>query len=191
MESAACRTGAAAGPGELAVNVATLGGTRRRIELQGRLPVGWAGWLASGLTSQRVNIVRGWARDGVEGRWHAELEVELPEYLGLTPAVVLQLTAPEAAPQRERLDGPELLSHRLVWSGGDLVVEIEAADARGFLDGTLRVFALFGLFPREMQIETADGLVHDVFRLRGVRGGTPESAPAEALRAKLERLTLP
>jgi hypothetical protein len=89
------------------------------------------------------------------------------------------------------MEGLELLSHRLGESGGDLLVEVEAADARGFLDRTLRVFALFGLFPREMQIETSEGLVHDVFRLRSLHGGTPEAATVTALASRLRRLTVP
>lgn len=172
------------------VEIETLGPGRRRLELRGSLPVGWSGRLASGLAAQRVSIVRGWARDR-GGRWHAQLELELPPSTGLTPAVVLRLTAPDAAPRRAALAGLELLDHRLVRAGPDVVVELEAADGRGFLDRVLRCFALYGLFPREMELETADGLVHDVFRLRSMHGGAPEPATVAALASKLRGITLP
>ncbi len=172
------------------VSVAPLGPTLRRIEVRGALPVGWAGRLASGLAAQRIGIIRGWARERDEG-WEAQLEVELPRYtVDLTPEAVLQLTGPDPAPLRSALDGLELLESRSVPSGDDLVVEIEAADARGFLDRVLRLFAMHGLFPREMSVETSDGLVHDVFRLRDVHGRAPAPAVAAALEEKLRRVTL-
>lgn len=183
---------AGVGPaGAADVEIMTLGPTMRRVSLRGSLTVGWAGRLASGLAAQRIDIVRGWARDRGEAQWDAQLDLELPPSTGLTPALVLQLTGPDLAPLREALAGPELLGHRLRWSGPDVVVEIEAADGRGFLDRTLRLFAFFGLFPREMQIETSDGLVHDVFRLRSMHAGAPEPATVEALASRLRRITLP
>jgi hypothetical protein len=182
--------GVSAVMGEAEARVAALGPTLRRIELGGALPEGWAGRLASGLAAQRVNIVRGWAREQ-GARWEAQLEVEIPDYLDLTPGAVLQLTAPEAAPPRSGLAGLELLEHRVTWSGPDLLVELKAADGRGFLDRTLRLFALHGLFPREMQVETADGMVQDAFRLRSAHGDAPGQATVAALESRLERLTVP
>jgi hypothetical protein len=175
---------------EVEVAVAVLGPTLRRIELRGALTVGWAGRLASGLAGQRIDIVRGWARDRGLARWDAQLEVEVPASTGLTPALVLKLCAPETTPLRV-LGEVELLTQRCIRTGEDVVVEIEAADGRGFLDRTLRLFALYGLFPREMQIETADGMAHDLFWLRNLHGGAPEQAPFDALASKLRRLTLP
>ena len=171
-------------------DIVTLGPTRRRVELRGPLAVGWAGRLASGLAAQRIDIVRGWARDRGGASWDAQLDIELPPSTGLTPGLVLRLARPDAAPLRTPLAGLELLDHRLRWSGPDVVVELEAADGRGFLDRTLRLFALYGLFPREMQIETVDGLVHDVFRLRSMHGGAPERSTVDALGSKLRRITL-
>lgn len=182
--------GVAGAAGEVEVEIATLGPARRRVELRGSLPVGWSGRLASGLAAQRISIVRGWARDR-SGRWSAQLELELPPSTGLTPAVVLRLTAPDAAPPRGALPGLELLEHRLVRAGPFVVVELEAADGRGFLDRVLRCFALYGMFPREMELETTDGLVHDVFRLQSMHGGAPEPATVAALASKLRALTLP
>lgn len=180
----------AAGGGPV-VNVAPLGGRARRIDLQGRMTAGWAGRLASGLAAQRIGIVRGWARWSPEGQWEAQLQVELPQYtLELTPAAVLQLAELDAGPSRWVLDGLELLSSRLAPIDGDLVVEVEAADAHGFLDRILRLFALRGLFPREMSVETADGMVHDVFRLRGADGATPDTQAVTALEEQLQRVTL-
>lgn len=174
------------------VDVVPLGPTVRRIALRGALPVGWAGRLASGLAAQRISVVRGWAQEHEDGGWDAQLQVELPQYtVDLTPAAVFQLTAPEAGPLRSALDGLELLSYRLTPAGPDVVVEIEGADARGFLDRVLRLFALHGLFPREMSVETSDGMVHDVFRLRSLHGGGPEPATVAALQAKLKRVTVP
>jgi hypothetical protein len=173
------------------VDVVPLGAAARRIELRGPLPPGWAGRLASGLAGQRISVVRGWAAEREGGRWEAQLQVELPQYtLDLTPAAVLQLAGPDVASLRSALDGLELLSHRLARAGDDVVVEIEAADARGFLDRVLRLFAQHGLSPREMNIETSDGMVHDVFRLRGVQGAAPEAATLAALEVMLERVTI-
>jgi hypothetical protein len=176
--------------GGVAIEIEALGPARRRVELRGPLPVGWSGRLASGLAAQRVSIVRGWAREGA-GLWDAQLEVELPPSTDLTPALVLRLTAPDAEPRRGALAGLELLDHRLVRAGPDVVVELDAADGRGLLDRVLRCFALYGLFPREMELETTDGLVHDVFRLRSIHGGAPEAATVAALAAKLRGITLP
>ncbi len=174
------------------VTVHALGPALRRIELRGRLPVGWAGRLAAGLAAQRIGIVRAWGSERSGGAWEAGLDVELPRYtLELTPASVRQLAGPDAAPVRSALDGLELLEFRLVTSGEDVRVELEAADARGFLDRVLRLFALHGLFPRELKVETTDGLVHDVFRLRGAHGGAPEPATIAALEAMLRRVRVP
>jgi hypothetical protein len=190
LTSEAAMTGAAEGGTE--VTVLPLGPTLRRIELRGSLPAGWAGRLAAGLAAQRISVVRGWASEGGDARWEAQLEVELPRYtIDLTPAAVLQLALPDAAPGRSGLDGLELLDFRLELDGDQVVVELEAADARGFLDRVLRLFAFHGLFPREMRVETTDGLVHDVFRLSGVHGGAPERATVDALDAKLRRVTVP
>ncbi|HYD42147.1 MAG TPA: hypothetical protein VEB43_15060 [Anaeromyxobacter sp.] len=175
--------------GGVAVEIEALGPARRRVELRGSLPVGWSGRLASGLAAQRVSIVRGWARDR-GGSWDAQLELELPPSSDLTPALVLRLTEPDAAPRRAALSGLELLDHRLVRAGADVVIEIEAADGRGLLDRVLRCFALYGLFPREMELETTDGLVHDVFTLRSMHGGAPEPATVAALASKLRGISL-
>lgn len=172
------------------VSVVPIGPAARRIELRGELPVGWAGHLVSGLAAQRINIVRGWAREQC-GVWEGQLQVELPQYtMDLTPAAVLQLARPEPRMLRSALDGLELLAHWLVPSGDEVVVEIEAADARGFLDRLLRVFSAHGLFPREMSIETSDGMVHDVFRLRALYDGAPAPAAVAGLLAKLRRVTI-
>ncbi len=181
-------SGADGGP---EVSVVPLGAAARRIELRGVLPPGWAGRLASGLAAQRISVVRGWAAEHEGGRWEAQLQVELPQYtIDLTPAAVLQLTGPDVAPLRSALDGLELLSYRIGQAGDDAVVELEAADARGFLDRVLRLFALHGLFPREMNIETSDGMVHDVFRLRDIHGRAPDPQTLAALESKLERVTI-
>jgi hypothetical protein len=173
------------------VTVVPLGPKVRRVELQGALPPGWAGRLACGLASQRISVVRGWAVEREGGRWEAQLQVELPQYtIDLTPAAVLQLIGPDVAPRRPALDGLELISFRLSPAGAEVVVELEAADARGFLDRVLRLFAAHGLVPREMRVETSDGMVHDAFRLRGVHGGAPEAVALAALEAKLARVVI-
>ncbi len=182
--------GAVGAAGEVAVEIETLGPARRRVELRGSLPVGWSGRLSAGLAAQHVSVVRGWARDR-GGRWHAQLELELPPSMDLTPALVLRLTESDAAPRRAAVAGLELLGHRITHAGADVVVELEAADGRGLLDRVLRCFALYGLFPREMELETTDGLVHDVFRLRSMHGGAPEPATVAALASTLARSTLP
>jgi hypothetical protein len=173
------------------VNVVPLGTAVRRIEIQGVLPAGWAGRLATGLAAQRINVVRGWAEDRESAGWEAQIDVELPQYtLDLTPATVLLLASPTATPLFPPTDGLELLDFKLVQIDGDLAVEVEAADAQGFLERMLRLFALYDLTPREMSVETSDGMVHDVFRLRGPAGAPPEAQAVAALEVKLQRVKI-
>jgi hypothetical protein len=173
------------------VNVVPLGTSVRRIEIQGFLPAGWAGRLATGLAAQRISVVRGWAEDRESAGWEAQIDVELPQYtLDLTPATVLLLASPVPVPLFPPTDGLELLDFKTAQIDGDLAVEVEAADAQGFLERMLRLFALHDLSPREMNVETSDGMVHDMFRLRGPAGAAPEPQAVAALEAKLQRVKI-
>lgn len=161
----------------------------RRIELRGRLPVGWAGQLASGLAARKASIVRGWACERSGARWESHLQIMLPaDGPALTAAAVLWLASPEAVAPRTQVTDLRLLRHRVERSGSELLVEIEGIDQRGFLDRLLRVFGLYGLFPRELRLETEGDRACDVFRLRGLHGRLPEAATTHAVAAHLLRL---
>lgn len=161
----------------------------RRVELRGRLPVGWAGQLASGLASRKMSIVRGWACERSGAQWESQFQVLLPaDGPALTAATALWLASPDASAPQARMTDLRLLHHRVERSGSELLVEIEGIDQRGFLDRVLRLFALYGLFPCELRLETDRDRARDVFRLRGLQGRLPEPATTHAVAAHLLRL---
>jgi hypothetical protein len=159
-------------------------GTAHTVQLAGDLPAGWPGRLASALSARGVSVRRGKARRaGVRG-WLAELELEAAPGVDLSALDYTALAAEEPPAQPElplRLD-----EARVERSEADLRVDVRGPDELGILGRLLGLFALFGLFPHEMRLETVGGEVRDTFRLQAWRGGPPSPEAAEGVLRALE-----
>ncbi len=157
------------------------------LRVESVLPPGWAGRVAAGLAARRISIVRGRARRQGPVFWVAELEIEPPPGVQVEE---IDLVALASAPERSAgsIMRVALTRFRLEERPGELVVEIRARDQVGLLGRLLGVFAMFALFPHEMEIDTRDGEAVDVFRLRALGDRAPPASLAVALRSMLERL---
>lgn len=167
------------------------GAPLRRLAIDGAMPPGWAGRVAAGLAARRVNVVRGHARRIGPVHWIGELEVEaLDAAVDAAGIDLLALAAREPAAgapaSHLHLDG-----YRIEPAGDDLRVHVRARDQVGFLERLLGVFAMFVLFPREMEIETVAGEVRDTFTLRAMGDRPAPPALVRSLEAMLARLAEP
>ena len=165
------------------------GGSRYALFLTGSLHAGWAGRLAAGLAARHVSVVRAAARR-TDTLWTAEIEFDVLE-AGVEPSAVdfiaLML---DAAPDRSAPD-PRIASFHLSRGARDVAVELRARDEVGFLSGTLRVFAFFGLFPHSLRVDTVGGEVRDLFRLQGLSGQVPPAGVVAALERRLAGMVEP
>lgn len=157
------------------------------LRVNGALPPGWAGRVAAGLAARSISIVRGRARRDGPITWRGEFEVAPPPGTpveGLDLAVLAWLRNPSpGAPTRVTLT-----RYRVDELPGEILVAVEAHDQVGLLDRLLGVFAMFGLFPREMELDTREGVAMDRFYLRAVGDRAPPGDLAAALRGMLARL---
>lgn len=157
------------------------------LQVSGALPPGWAGRVAAGLAARGIGVVRGRARrDGPS--WRGEFVVAPPPGTSVE-GIDLNLLAtlrgpPTGAPTRVRLTRA-----RVEELPGELLVEIRAHDQLGLLDRLLGVFAMFGLFPRELDLDTREGEAIDRFLLRAFGDRAPPVELAGALRGMLARLS--
>lgn len=164
-------------------------GGRFQVRVHGALTIGWAGRLASSLASRRLNVVRGAGarRDGHV--WDVELLVE-PLDRAVDPRALDYLALAQEGEAPAHLDGTGVVIDFCVLTrtATDLVVDVEAVDSLGFLDRILRVFALYGLSPRELKVETRGQRVRDQFRLQGAGGAVPSLQVCEAVGLRLRAL---
>lgn len=170
------------------VATAAQAGTRlHTLRVNGAFPPGWAGRVAAGLAARSISIVRGRARRDGPISWRGEFEVAPPpgtQVEGLDVAVLAWLRNPSpGAPTRVTLT-----RFRVEELPGELLVAVEARDQVGLLERLLGVFAMFGLFPREMELDTRGGVAMDRFYLRAVGDRSPPADLAAALRGMLARL---
>lgn len=146
-----------------------------RVFLSGSLHAGWAGRLAAGLADRRITITRAKARRTPEMLWDAELDVEALDRGGnLDGFDFLALTLDHEDPQRPGRLVP-LSSYAVRRTAEDVVVELRAPDAVGFLDQILHLFAFYGLFPHAMRIDTRGADAVDLFQLQTLAGRVPNA----------------
>lgn len=164
-------------------------GGRILVSIQGAFTTGWAGRLAASLAVRRLNIVRGAAVRRAGHVWDVELLLE-PLDRSIDPRALdyLALAQEGQAPLHEDEVSLVIDAFVLTRTASELVVDVEAVDSLGFLDRLLRVFALYGLFPRELKVETRGQRVRDQFRLQGLSGQLPSLQVCEAVGLRLRAL---
>ena len=169
--------------------VAEVEGGRFLVSVQGALTTGWAGRLAASLAARRLNVVRGTGARRGGHVWDVELLLE-----PLDPTVdprsldFLALAQEGQAPAHADEASVVIDTFVLTRTASELVVDVEAVDTLGFLDRLLRVFALYGLYPRELRVETRGQRVRDQFRLQGLSGQLPSLQVCEAVGLRLRAL---
>ena len=163
------------------------GARRHTLHLSGSLDAGWAGRLAAGLAARHVSVVRATARR-TSTRWTAEIVLDALDPDTEPSAIDFLALVNDHAPTPLDVAGLHLASHRVVRTKRDVLVELRAADAVGFLGRVLHLFADHGLFPHEMRVDTLGLEVRDVFRLQGASGAVPPEGIVTALRARLDAL---
>ena len=177
----------ASAPRRPSVRARALGAERYQFYLEGSLPPGWAGNLASGLAAQRISIERGEARAERGGIWTARFEVE--RLAGARPFESIDIAKLAATDAGEGFATPLRLFDSSVEAsqdrGGCLVVAVTAQDSVGFLAALLRRLAFFSLFPVEMRLETRRGRIEDALWLRGAGDRAPSARAHDALRRAL------
>lgn len=169
--------------------VAEVAGGRFQVRVQGALTTGWAGRLAASLAARRLNVVRGAGARRTGHVWDVELLVE-PLDRTVDPRSLDWLALAQEGQAPDHRDASSVVIENVVLTrtATDLVVDVEAADALGFLDRILRVFALYGLFPWELKLETRGQRVRDQFRLQGMGGQVPSLQVCEAVGIRLRAL---
>ena len=164
-------------------------GGRYQVRVQGALTVGWAGRLAASLAARRLNVVRGSGARRGGHLWEVEMLVE-PLDRSVDPRALDFLALAQEGQAPDHLDEASVVIDTFVLTrtATELLVDVEAVDALGFLDRLLRVFALYGLFPRELRLETRGRRVRDQFRLQGLGGQVPSLQVCEAVGLRLRAL---
>jgi UTP:GlnB (protein PII) uridylyltransferase len=157
------------------------------LKIWGKLNPGWIGSLSSGLSRNRISIIKGKAQKS-SNIWDTVFEIEKTRFATdplKLDILALALEENETTPDTRfsisqfSLEPPE--KHN-----GALFLEVQAEDQLGFLGQLLNRLAFLLLFPEEISIDTVQGRIFDKFWIKGL-GGTPPSATAQAaLRRKLE-----
>ncbi|BDG02136.1 ACT domain-containing protein [Anaeromyxobacter oryzae] len=163
------------------------GARRQTLHLSGSLDPGWAGRLAAGLAAHQISVVRATARR-TPTRWIAEIAFDVLDPEVEPSAIDFLALINDHAPAPMPPGGVALSSHRVARTRRDVLVELRAVDAVGFLGRILHEFADLGLYPHEMRVETLGSEIRDVFRLQSAAGEVPPEGIVTALRARLERL---
>jgi len=169
--------------------VAEVTGGRFQVRVQGALTTGWAGRLAASLAARRLNVIRGGGSRRGGHVWDVDLLLE-PLDRSVDPRALDYLALAQEGQAPDHLDEASVVIDNFVLTrtASELVVDVEAVDALGFLDRILRVFALYGLFPRELKLETRGQQVKDQFRLQGLGGQLPSLQVCEAIGIRLRAL---
>lgn len=161
-------------------------GSRHVLHLSGSLHAAWAGRLAAGLAARNVSVVRATARRAAT-RWTAEIELDARAD-GVEPSAIDYVALLREAPVPTGGEPVRITGHRVVRTRRDLEVELRAEDRVGFLARMLATFAVLGLFPRELRVETVGSEVRDRFLLQSASGELPPEGIAGVLRRRLEAL---
>jgi hypothetical protein len=160
-----------------------------RVELEGELPVGWLGNLASGLARRSVSIVRGSAERQGKG-WRAAFEVVADESQPGHPKdldfVAFALEEADDVTEPVVLESFVLNVPRRSTA---IELTVRGRDRRGFLAALLERLGQLGLFPERISVETVHGAAADTFWLHALGGLAPTPRSVDALREFLRGVT--
>ena len=174
--------------GEAWSEVTELGPSSFRVRLGGPFRGAWLANLGCRLAEQQISIDYVHARLTSEYIWIAELHL-----VGLDQtADPLRVNYVALAAETEISTKPAFLidSYRLLESrayGGTLMLTLEAPDSLGLLGSLLTRFALLGLAPVELHIETKGGRAYDSLWLGVTGGGAPSDEARDAIAQVLDR----
>ncbi|PLX79750.1 MAG: hypothetical protein C0616_10405 [Desulfuromonas sp.] len=158
-----------------------------RLGVTGQFTPGWLARLSAGLSGQQVSIVRGHARRVRAAQWEADFEIEMDPRAGdprdLDYLSFLRET--QAIPESDDLKLSDCQFRPAESGGSGVWVEVQGADKIGFLKKVLKCFALFSLFPCELEIDTVGSDARDRFLLRGIAGAAPSGDAINGLREVL------
>jgi hypothetical protein len=176
----------------LKVRRVALSSDRYLLNVAGRLASGWAGRFAGRLAERGINIEKATASRDARGFWTAGFEVTRTAD-GMDPEEVDFSDLLTAEPLAADVEPPRVYGYSLRRLLGEarLVLELEAPDQIGFLSRLLRRLSFFPLFPVEMKIETAGGIVRDTVHLTSVGGSAPSANAVAALCRDLDALLVP
>lgn len=161
-----------------------LGHDRHKLMLWGKLPPRWLANLTGALSTAGISVQRGRAGKLSPTVWQGTFELLAPSSAlrGLDFMALAQAPPPAATAAALSLD-----RIALSLEGDALRVELSGADSVGFLMNLLKLFAYYSLYPAEVQIETPQGRVHDIFQLKGLAGSVPTAAILQTLQKELEK----
>lgn len=158
------------------------------LKLWGKFHPGCIGSLSSGLSRNKLNIIRGQAIKSLS-HWNTVLEITKSGFatdpgrldmLALAKEEDSDATADDSLSiSRYTLEPPE--KHN-----GALYLEVQAPDQLGFLGQMLNRLAFLLLFPEKIIIDTVNNRIFDKFWIRGLGGNPPSATAQAALRKKLE-----
>jgi len=160
-----------------------------RVELEGDLPLGWLGNLASGLSRRGVSIVRGSAERLGSG-WRSSFEVVTDDPDTTHPKDLDHVAlALEEAPESSAPVVLESFILNVPLRGAAVELTVRGRDRTGFLAALLGRLALLGLYPERISVETVHGAAADTFFLQGLGGTPPTSRTVDSLREFLRGVT--
>ncbi|HEY0468609.1 MAG TPA: hypothetical protein VGC79_30650 [Polyangiaceae bacterium] len=174
--------------GEAWTEVTQLGPSSFRVRLGGPFRGAWLANLGCRLAEQHISIDHVHARRTSEHTWIAELHL-----LGLAQAAdPLNVDYVSLAQETDISTKPAFVidSYRVLESrayGGTLMLTLEAPDSLGLLGSLLTRFALLGLVPVELHIETKAGRAYDSLWLCATDGGPPTDDARDAVAQVLDR----
>ena len=169
-----------------------LADNRYNLELAGYLKPGWSGRLASRLSDEGINVLRGAGRKASAINWEASFELLIPA--SVRNPLHLDYLTMACAPLSTRPATNELMLERFALvddsrHAGSLRVEVKAPDRLGLLASLLRVFSFYSLFPVEMEIETVSNAASNRFWLKGIGSLKPSEDDCSNLKMALAGLT--
>jgi hypothetical protein len=166
-----------------------LDGRTARVELEGDLPLGWLGNLASGLARRGVSIVRGAAERSGTG-WRSTFEVISDEAeTGHPKDIDFVSLAQEEAPESSAPVVLESFVLNVPRRSSAIELTVRGRDRRGFLGALLARLALLGLYPERISVETVHGAATDTLYLQGLGGTAPTARTIDSLREFLRGVT--
>lgn len=164
---------------------------RFALELRGYLKPGWSGRLATRLSDEGINVLRGVGRKVSAIDWDARFELLMPASIR-NPERLNYLEMACAPFANRPSPGNLILSSRTLHEddrhNGSLRVEVGGPDRLGFLASLLRVFSFYSLFPVEMEIETVAATASNRFWLKGIGSLTPSAEDRANLQSALAEL---